>query len=188
MEMMKKSEASVLKGKAVKIMATAALLATLGAGAAFAVDGKNGPVTNSAPEQWVQTGSIAETESGIAVETREDGKTYYSTESGKTWSLDVPEGFAISLVDGKGNIVVSSDEETARAASEGVLGQNKLQAGTVAEAESSVDIEVREDGKTYSSTDGGKTWSLNVPEGFAVSFDDSKGTLSVTAESEAAVR
>ncbi|WP_010271992.1 WD40/YVTN/BNR-like repeat-containing protein [Paenibacillus senegalensis] len=157
-----KNEAGVLKSKTMKVIATTALLATLGAGAVFASEGKNIFASNQLQEELAGT---VPAESSIAIEAREDGKTYYSTDGGETWSLEVPEGFKTSN-DGEGNHSVFSEAMTERPA---------------AETEGSIAVEAREDGKTYYSTDGGETWSLEVPEGFKMS-NDGEGNHSVFSE------
>lgn len=176
MDMMKNNEPGLLKGKAAKVMAAAILLSALGAGAAFAADGKNASVTNTLPIDQVDMTPVAKVEGGLAVEAREDGRTYYSTDDGTTWSLVPPDGVTTSLEGEQGSITISPDQATA----EELIAHNIDI--TDSATESSIAVELREDGQTYYSTDGGQTWSLEIPEGFTVSFDDQAGTFNVSAQ------
>lgn len=137
-----------LTSKHTAIATAAVLLLALGTGAAFAAAGDKTVVVPA------ENTSIAAT-SSIAVEVREDGKTYYSTDEGTTWSLEVPAGFQI--LDGQ--------EENAAAV----------------EAAEGVSVEVREDGEVYYSEDGGKSWSQSPPQGIQISQDGSTFTGSVGA-------
>ncbi len=89
---------------------------------------------------------------------QEDGRTLYSTDEGKSWSETVPEG------------LTASDDGTSSSV---FIGQGDAPAvpesGTLSET-SSVSIK-EENGKTLYSTDGGKTWSDEVPEGFSYTTD-----------------
>ncbi|GAF63127.1 putative RNA polymerase [Bacillus sp. TS-2] len=192
MGMMKKNEEGLFKGKTVKVIATAALLATLGTSAAFAADGKN-----AVPTGQEESTPIVEVENDLTVETREDGKTYYSTDNGKTWSEDVPAGFSSEgegvldipeefEIGEEGTLLLNVESEATAFAAD---GKNDAPTGQeestpVVEVESDLAVEIREDGKTYYSTDSGKTWSLDVPEGFSISHGEGEESLDIPEEFE----
>ncbi|MBW4081984.1 hypothetical protein [Paenibacillus sp. S150] len=164
-----------LKTKPAAAAVFAVLLLTLGTSAAFAATGIQIPAVNaesqgaSADEQ-LEAVPVSAAGSSIAAETREDGKTYYSADEGKTWSLEVPAGFQIIADDEKGSIQVVPDGISAQAASYGAPVE---EAGTFT-------VEVREDGKQYFSADGGESWSLTPPAGIQLSRDGDSYSASIS--------
>lgn len=74
----------------------------------------------------------------------ENGVKSYSTDSGKTWSKNAPEGVTVSDQDGK--LTVSNGTPLKDGEGKGVL--SKVENGV----------------RSY-STDGGKTWSEKAPAG-----------------------
>ena len=86
----------------------------------------------------------------------EDGVRHYSTDGGKTWSQNAPEGVTVSDKDGKFTITNGIPPKDGEG--DGVLSK-------------------MEDGVRHYSTDGGKTWSQNAPEGVTVSDKDGKFTI-----------
>ncbi len=74
----------------------------------------------------------------------ENGVRSYSTDSGKTWSKNAPEGVTVSDQDGK--LTVSNGTPLKDGEGKGVL--SKVENGV----------------RSY-STDGGKTWSEKAPAG-----------------------
>lgn len=74
----------------------------------------------------------------------ENGVRSYSTDDGKTWSKDAPDGVAVSDKDGM--LTISSGIPPKDGEGQGIL--SKVENGV----------------RTY-STDGGKTWSKDVPAG-----------------------
>jgi len=82
----------------------------------------------------------------------ENGVRSYSTDGGKNWSQDAPEGVTVSEEDGK--ITITNGVPPKDGEGGGML------------------IKV-EDGIRYFSTDGGRTWSQNAPEGVTVNEDGS---------------
>lgn len=81
----------------------------------------------------------------------EDGVARYSTDDGKTWSAEAPEG-AVRVTDADGKVTVTRGAAPA----EGDDGP------TDTSGVSSLLIKV-EDGVKQYSTDGGKTWSTLPP-------------------------
>ncbi|WP_040205834.1 sialidase family protein [Neobacillus jeddahensis] len=73
-----------------------------------------------------------------------NGVTTYSTDEGKTWSEKAPEGVSSSEKDGK--LTISNGQPPKDGEAKGTLSK------------------VEDNVRTY-STDGGKTWSENAPEG-----------------------
>ncbi|WDF04882.1 hypothetical protein [Shouchella hunanensis] len=157
MGMMKKNDEGLFKGKTVKVIATTALLATLGTSAAFASEGKN-----AAPTDQEESTPISEVENDLTVETREDGKTYYSTDNGKTWSEDVPVGFSSEgegvldipeefEIGEEATLLLNVESEDAAFASEGknTAPTSQEESTPISEVENDLTVETREDGKTY---------------------------------------
>lgn len=114
-----------------------------GNGEAPHVDGKDLPVTEK---------------NSIAVK-QENGKTLYSTDDGKTWSEKAPEGYITSSEDGVDTIYTGSGKAPDP-------NTKDIPATDV----SAIAIK-QEDGKTLYSTDGGKTWTEELPEGYALTTD-----------------
>ncbi len=82
----------------------------------------------------------------------ENGVRSYSTDGGETWSKDAPDGVVVSEEDGKVTITKGVPSEVGK-------GNGMM-------------IKM-EDGVRYYSTDGGKTWTQNAPEGVIVNEDGS---------------
>ncbi|AUS97185.1 hypothetical protein CDQ84_13430 [Clostridium thermosuccinogenes] len=82
----------------------------------------------------------------------ENGVRSYSTDDGKTWSTNAPEGVTVSEEDGK--ITITKGIPPKDGDGNGMLIK-------------------MEDGVRFFSTDGGKTWSQNAPEGVTVNQDGS---------------
>ncbi|AOY78028.1 WD40/YVTN/BNR-like repeat-containing protein [Clostridium formicaceticum] len=92
----------------------------------------------------------------------EDGVKLYSTDGGETWSENVPEG--MPAFNGKEGIVIRGmgfNGET------GYIMKNRDGAGYMVKLE---------DGVKLYSTDGGETWSEDVPEGMPA-FNGKEGTV-----------
>jgi len=106
-----------------------ALIAVLGAGTVFAAGSMNALMVKTV-----------------------NGIRSYSTDDGKTWSQDAPDGVTVSEEDGK--LTITRGIPTKAGKGSGML------------------IKV-EDGVRYYSTDGGKTWSQNPPKGVTVNKDGS---------------
>ena len=86
----------------------------------------------------------------------EDGVRYYSADDGKTWSQNAPDGVMVSDKDGK--ITVTNGIPPKDGEGNGMLIK-------------------MEGGIRYYSTDDGKTWSQNAPDGVTVSDKDGKITV-----------
>ena len=78
--------------------------------------------------------------------------THLSTDGGKTWSQNAPEGVTVSDKDGKFTITNGIPPKDGEG--DGMLIKT-------------------ENGVRYYSIDGGKTWSQNAPEGVTVNEDGS---------------
>ena len=101
--------------------------------------------------------NAATKEEGKMLTKTEDGRTSYSTDDGQTWTQGTPEG-----------TVVTSGEN----------GETFVTAGTPPESDDNAMIAKNENGKMSYSTDGGKTWSENAPEGFDVTTGED-GSVSI---------
>jgi hypothetical protein len=86
----------------------------------------------------------------------ENGVRTYSTDGGKTWSKNAPDGVVVSDKDGK--LTITNGIPPKDGEGNGILSK-------------------MEDGVRYYSTDGGKTWSQKAPEGVTVSDKDGKLTI-----------
>ncbi|MDI3311867.1 MAG: sialidase family protein [Thermoanaerobacterium sp.] len=82
----------------------------------------------------------------------ENGVQRYSTDGGKTWSQNAPEGVTVSDKDGK--LTITNGIPPKDGEGDGMLSK-------------------MENGVRYYSIDGGKTWSQNAPEGVTVNEDGS---------------
>lgn len=80
----------------------------------------------------------------------ENGVRSYSTDDGRTWSQDVPDGVTVTEKDGK--LTITKGIPPKEGEGNGMLIR-------------------MEDGVRYYSTDGGKSWSRNAPEGVIVNQD-----------------
>jgi hypothetical protein len=86
----------------------------------------------------------------------ENGVRTYSTDGGKTWSKNAPDGVVVSDKDGK--LTITNGIPPKDGEGNGMLSK-------------------MEDGVRTYSTDGGKTWSKNAPDGVVVSDKDGKLTI-----------
>jgi len=111
--------------KTLTVVFCTALLIALGIGSAYAANLKNTLLVRN-----------------------ENGVRSYSTDDGKTWSQDLPEGVTVREEDGK--ITITN----------GAFPENG--------GEGSGMMVKTENGIRYYSTDGGRTWSENPPEGVTV--------------------
>ena len=109
------------KKKVGAVVLCGALVAAIGAGTAFA--------SNSITSLQVKM---------------ENGVRTYSTDGGKTWSKNVPDGVAVNDKDGK--LTISNGTPPKDGEGKGILCKV-------------------ENGVSSYSTDGGKTWSENAPDG-----------------------
>lgn len=82
----------------------------------------------------------------------EDGVTHYSTDDGTTWSTEAPDGVTATM-DADGKVTVTRGNPPA--AGEG--------SPTEVSGHTSLLVKV-ENGVTKYSTDGGQTWSEQLPE------------------------
>lgn len=123
------SKLDTTKKKAGAIVLCTALVAVLGAGTAFAASSMN----------------------SLQVK-MEKGVRSYSTDGGKTWSQDAPDGVTVSDKDGK--LTITNGVPPKDGEGNGMLIK-------------------MEDGVRYYSADGGKSWSQNAPEGVTVNEDGS---------------
>lgn len=144
--MFKNTEATSSTGKKkfLALALTGAFVLTLGTGAAYAAktDSSILPKGLSVFAQWGdENGSIAVKE--------EDGTRSYSTDGGENWTETAPEG----LVEAPIEYGELPDPDT------------------LPEGSFSVSVRLDEDGTPSYSTDGGKTWSKEVPEGVTISTD-----------------
>lgn len=124
------SRLDTAKKKAVAIVLCTALVVALSVGAVYAAN----------PMNFLQV----KTENGVRI---------YSTDNGKTWSQDAPDGVTVSEKDG---ILTITNGVFPKGGGEG--------AGMLIKTE---------DGIRYYSTDGGRTWSQNAPEGVTINEDGS---------------
>jgi len=99
----------------------------------------------------VGTANAASSMNPLQVKT-ENGVQRYSTDGGKTWSQNAPEGVTVSDKDGKFTITNGIPPKDGEG--DGMLIKT-------------------ENGVRYYSIDGGKTWSQNAPEGVTVNEDGS---------------
>ena len=139
------SKLDTTKKKVGAIVLSTVLLGTLAVGTAYAASSMNPLQVKT--ENGERDGVLSK---------MEDGVRHYSTDGGKTWSQNAPEGVTVSDKDGKFTItngIPPKDGER-----DGVLSK-------------------MEDGVRHYSTDGGKTWSQNAPEGVTVSDKDGKFTI-----------
>lgn len=123
------SKLDTTKKKVGAIVLSTVLLGTLAVGTAYAASSMN-------PLQ-------VKTENGVQC---------YSTDGGKTWSQNAPEGVTVSDKDGKFTIT------------NGIPPKDGEGDGMLIKTEKGV---------RYYSIDGGKTWSQNAPEGVTVNEDGS---------------
>ncbi|AST58424.1 hypothetical protein BFT35_01700 [Thermoanaerobacterium thermosaccharolyticum] len=123
------SRLDTTKKKAGAIVLCTALVAALGIGTVFAANSMN----------------------SLQVK-MENGVRIYSTDDGKTWSQNAPDGVTVSDKDGK--ITVTNGVPTKNGEGNGMLIKMK-------------------DGVRYYSTDGGKSWSQKAPKGVTVNEDGS---------------
>jgi photosystem II stability/assembly factor-like uncharacterized protein len=104
----------------------------------------------------------------------EDGVKHYSTDDGKTWSTEAPEGVT-ETTDENGKVTITRGNAPAdgeaegqkfytsqhgvdEGAQEGIIDGEAGQAGLMIKVE---------DGVKLYSTDGGKTWSQDAPQGYS---------------------
>lgn len=81
----------------------------------------------------------------------ENGVRSYSTDDGKTWSQDAPDGVTVGEEDGKVTIT------------KGVPPKDGEENGMLIKMENGV---------RYYSIDGGKTWSQDAPDGVTINEKD----------------
>lgn len=101
---------------------------------------------------WAGTVLAANARSSLLAKMGQDGVTY-STDDGKTWSKDAPSGVTVNQDGGK--TTITSGNLPAGGEGKGML--SKVENGVA----------------TY-STDGGKTWSKDAPDGVTVNQDGGK--------------
>ncbi len=91
----------------------------------------------------------------------ENGVTLYSEDRGESWSEAVPEG--VTVTEGEdGTVTISSGDQLDFVPEE-------------VEVSEVSDIAVKsEDGVVSYSTDGGESWSEEVPEGLTVTEEDGR--------------
>jgi len=183
--MINKILSNITKKKAGAIVLTAAIVATLSAVTVFAassmntlqVKTENGirsySVDNgktwsqNAPEGvtvceedgklTITKGFPSEGGEGNGLLTKmEDGVRLFSTDGGKTWSKKTPEAVKVREDDGRITITRGIPTKDAK--------ENEFMSKI-------------EDGVRYFSTDGGKTWSKDVPEDVTVSEENGKITI-----------
>lgn len=123
------SKLDTTKKKVGAIVLSTVLLGTLAVGTAYAASSMN----------------------PLQVKT-ENGVQRYSTDGGKTWSQNAPEGVTVSDKDGK--LTITNGIPPKDGEGDGMLIKT-------------------ENGVRYYSIDGGKTWSQNAPEGVTVNEDGS---------------
>ncbi|WP_374966598.1 sialidase family protein [Lysinibacillus sp. RS5] len=100
----------------------------------------------------------------FAVRQNADGVTEYSTDGGKTWTKNAPKGAVVTK-----NADGSSDISVGTQPAGGVLN---------------IAVRQNADGVTEYSTDGGKTWTKNVPKGAVVTKNaDGSSAFSVGTRS-----
>ena len=104
----------------------------------------------------------------------EDGVKQYSTDDGRTWSTDAPEGVT-ETTDESGKVTITRGNAPADGEADGrkfYTSQHGVDEGA---QESVIDGEAGqaglmikvEDGVKLYSTDGGKTWSQDAPQGYS---------------------
>lgn len=87
-----------------------------------------------------------------------NGARVYSTDDGKTWGKNAPDG-----------LIEATNEDGTFTAS---IGTDTLPDGGII-------AQSNEDGTASYSTDGGKTWSKNAPEGITTSVSEDGSSISV---------
>ncbi|MGG5332780.1 sialidase family protein [Enterococcus sp. AZ163] len=113
---------------------------------------------------------------------QEDGKWKFSSDGGKTWTEEVPEGVEVDKdgtltwksEDGNKLSEFNSEENSWKYSEDGGKTwsdplkdvEDWLKNGFTVPVEGGVSMKFQ-DGKIFYSTDGGKTWSEEVPEGFS---------------------
>ncbi|MDR2196617.1 MAG: hypothetical protein LBO07_01445 [Coriobacteriales bacterium] len=103
----------------------------------------------------------------------EDGLTRYSTDGGVTWTEGYPDGFSLDT-DGQGGTLISADDAV-------VLDIRGLPSDAEG-AETEYALRRAQDGEVEYSTDGGETWSSEVPEGLRV-IEESDDILAISTGS-----
>ena len=111
----------------------------------------------------------------------EDGNPSYSVDGGNTWIEGMAEDSNIkySLDDGKTwheGLPPENNEDS-------VIVTNTNSAGEIPDGHESIGIDIMdENGIQKYSSDGGKTWSEDVPDGVIVSDDGNSISYTVTTE------
>jgi hypothetical protein len=126
------------------VVVAASLLFRFGSGTAFAEDAATSDGADFAVEG-----------DGLTV-VNEDGVVRYSTDGGVTWQEGYPDGYS-AVTDEQGGLRVSVGEQP-------LLNVDGLPSASGYDGAISL-AEVNEDGILRYSTDGGATWSEEVPEG-----------------------
>ncbi len=186
---MKKSINVTLNTRKKKIFAfvlSGTLILSLGSGVAYAASGADTVFPNGLSViakadngngtiiEDIEVRAVSD-DDGVSVKAsvraNEDGTQSYSTDGGKTWSKEIPEGLenvkgitATAKADNGNGTVIEDVEARALSDDDGVSVRASVRAN--------------EDGTLSYSTDGGKTWSKEVPEGledftFSVNQDGS---------------
>jgi hypothetical protein len=87
----------------------------------------------------------------------EDGVTRFSTDGGETWQEGYPDGYSLSD-DGQGGTLIGSVEGLSADGEKIYLGEDVTESLSVRS----------QNGVTSYSTDGGQTWSEDIPAGVSV--------------------
>jgi hypothetical protein len=113
------------------------------------------PVLSLSAGGWASDGEASELEASLIV-LEEDGASRYSTDNGQTWTEGYPEGFSLSS-DEQGTVSIAGDGLPIASIDGSLTVSSAAEGGTLG---------VRLQGDTVGySTDGGVTWSNEVPEG-----------------------
>lgn len=168
------------KKKVLTFALSGALLLALGSGAAYAANNDLNIISKANNEEGTviedyKVHTLSTISDGVQVKAdikvSEDGTTSYSTDGGKTWSKEVPEG--LDGFDFSGNTDVNS--VTAKAVDEhGAVIEEVEVHDLTYNGGASFDVQVDEDGTMSYSMDGGETWSKEVPEGLDISSSSVK--------------
>lgn len=109
----------------------------------------------------------------------ENGVKLYSTDGGKTWSKQAPEGVTEKIdADGKVTITNGTPPEVGASFTKGDDGTKATYTRGIPDGVPDLMIKIEKGVKLY-STDGGKTWSDQAPEGVTETVgEDGKVTTS----------
>jgi hypothetical protein len=128
-----------------------------GSGAAFAEEGAD----TAKPILTVSSGgdsASADTAEGTSLAiVSEDGATRFSTDGGETWQEGYPDGYSLTD-DGEGGTLIGSVEGLSADGEKVYLGEDVTESLSVRS----------QNGVTSYSTDGGQTWSEDIPAGVSI--------------------